>query len=204
MDLQSLLRRIYNQIHRLGLKNHDFSLIASNCNGGSILHDLGMPFNSPFVNLWLKPRDFIRFCNNLEDFLGMRLSFVHEEGIDYPVGQLGDIRIYFQHYKTAEEAEESWYRRAKRINRKNLFLLATDRDGWTDKDFLAFEALPFRNKVVFTHIKHPEYQSAFYIPGFEDKNEVGMCMHYVSSKSYKKYYDAFDYVAWFNNGSLEL
>lgn len=200
---RTILRKIYNACIRLRLKNRDFSLIASNCNGGCILHDLGLPFNSPFVNLWLKPKDFIRFCARMDEYLALPLRFVPEEGVSYPVGQLGDVRLYFQHFKSPEEAEAAWLRRAKRINRSNLFLLATDRDGWTEDDFAAFEALPYENKIVFCHREYPKYHSAVYIPGFEDQNEVGMCMNYVNSRSCKKYYDAFDYVGWFNEGRPE-
>lgn len=196
-------RKIYNAKLRFRLKNHNFSLIASNCNGGCILHDLGLPFNSPFVNLWVKPKDFIKFCDRMDHYLSAQFTFVTEEGISYPIGQLDDIRIYFQHYKTPDEAEVAWTRRAKRINRNNLFLLATDRDGWCYEDFVAFEDLPYKNKVVFCHREYPEFPSAVYIPGFEHQEEVGLCMEYVSSNTFKKYYDAFDYVAWFNQGSKE-
>ena len=199
--IQHYLRKLYNTILRLRLKNRDFSLIASNCNGGCILHDLGLPFNSPFVNLWMKPKDFLRFCANMDEYLTKDFIFVTEEGISYPIGILGgDVRIYFQHYRSSAEAVEAWNRRVKRINRDNLFLLETDRDGWTEEDFSAFEALPYENKVIFCHEERPDFRSAVYIPGFEDQREVGLCMNFTAPNSFKKFYDAFDYVSWFNRG----
>ena len=63
--LNDLVRPFINHRNRKRLKNHDFSLIANNCNGAFILHDLGMRFNSPFVNLWIKPDDYIKILSDL-------------------------------------------------------------------------------------------------------------------------------------------
>lgn len=50
---------------RRELKNHDFSILCNNCNGGVISHDLGLRFNSPTVNLFLLAMVFIRFVKIL-------------------------------------------------------------------------------------------------------------------------------------------
>ena len=79
-----------------------------------------------------------------------------------------------------------------------MFVMFTDRDGCTYEDLLRFEQLSYSNKVVFTHIKYSELHSAFYIPGFESETSVGHLMNYKNKYTYNKYYDAFDYVSWFN------
>ena len=56
-----LIREKYKKRHRARLHNKDFSLIASNCSGMFMLKDLNLPYKSPFVNLWLYPKDFIKF-----------------------------------------------------------------------------------------------------------------------------------------------
>ena len=33
------------------------SVVCNNCNGAMVLHEFGLPFNSPFVNLWIPPSD---------------------------------------------------------------------------------------------------------------------------------------------------
>ena len=76
--LNDIVRPWINKRNRKRLKNHDFSLIASNCNGGFILHDLGMRFNSPFVNLWMKPNEYIKMLTNLKGYMAEDLSFVKE------------------------------------------------------------------------------------------------------------------------------
>ena len=45
-----------------------------------------------------------------------------DSDMDYPVGMLGDIPIYFMHYSTFEEAKRSWNKRVARINKSNLYV----------------------------------------------------------------------------------
>lgn len=196
------LRKLINEKNRKKLTNTSFSFIASNCNGGFILHDLGMRFNSPFINLWIKPKDFIRILSDFREYMDAPLTFVKEDGIDYPIGKLLDAKIYFMHYESEAEAESKWKERKQRIDHDNLFILFTDRDGCTYDDLLDFDRLPFKNKIVFTKRPYPDIKSAVYIKGFENQDSVGDCFAYMPKGFGKKYYDQFDYVSWFN-GTLE-
>lgn len=196
------LRKLINEKNRKKLTNTNFSLIASNCNGGFILHDLGMRFNSPFINLWIKPKDFIRILSDFCEYMDAPLTFVNEDGIDYPIGKLLDAKIYFMHYESEAEAESKWKERKQRIDYDNMFILFTDRDGCTYDDLLDFDRLPFKNKIVFTKRPYPDIKSAVYIKGFENQDSVGDCFAYMPKGLGKKYYDQFDYVSWFN-GTLE-
>ena len=196
--LNAFFRKIINKRNIKKLKNTNFSLIASNCNGGFICHDLNLQFKSPFINLWLKPNDFIKYLQNIKHYMTQELKFVSEDGINYPIGLLDDIKIYFQHYKTEETAREKWNERTKRIDLNNIFILFTDRDNCTYQNLLDFDELPFKNKVVFTHKQYPEIKSAFYIKGFEKESSVGDCFKFKNNFSGKKIYDQFDYINWFN------
>ena len=188
--------------NRARLKNTDFSIIASNCNGGIISHDLGLQFRSPFINLWLKPKEYIKLLQNLKEYMQYELTFIKEEGIDYPIGLLKDVRIYFMHYETEEIAKEKWEARAKRLNYDNLFILFTDRDECSLEDMEAFDNLPYKNKVIFVNKECPNIKSSYYIKGFENEESVGKLGIYIDEKSGKRYLDLFDYVEWFNNGNL--
>ncbi len=201
--LNNTVRSWINKRNRKRLNNHDFSLIASNCNGGFILHDLGMRFNSPFVNLWMKPKDYLKMLSEFKHYMSEELVFVKEEGIDYPVGLLKDVRIYFQHYKSNDEAKQKWDIRKERINYDNLFILFTDQEGCTRAELEQFDKLIFKNKVAFTNKSYPELKSTFYIKGFEDRSSVGNCFEFETKSIGKKYYDQFNYVAWFNNTMLQ-
>ena len=195
------IRKIRNRMNRIRLRNKDFSIIASNCNGAFLLHDLGLQFRSPTVNLWFEPKDFIRFLTDLKKYTSAEIDFSEsdEDAVGYPVGILcGDVKVYFQHYRTREEARTKWIERCKRINYENLYIMMTDRDGCTHDDMRAFDALPYNNKVIFTNQSHPEIKSAFYIRGFENLQSVGMCFDFSSKWLGKKYYDQFPYISWFN------
>ena len=195
-----LRRKKHIENMRKRLLNHDFSLVSSNCNGACILHDLQVPFNSPFVNLWMKPDEYIKMLQNFRTYMSYELTFIQENGIDYPIGLLGDVRIYFQHYGSEEEAKQKWEERSARLNYENLFILFTDRDGCTEQNLIDFDRIPYKNKVVFVHVPNNLIASAAYIRGFEKEEAVGLCMNYKHDYAYKKYYDDFDYVKWFNHG----
>ena len=196
-----LLRLFANQWYRKKLKNKDFTLVASDCCGAVILHDLGLKFRSPFVNLWLQPGDFIKYLQNISYYETCKLKFI-DGGVNYPVGMLDDIKIYFQHYKTQEAAERKWIQRTERINMDNFFVLFTDRNGCTYQNLLEFDALPYKNKIVFTHKPYPEIKSAFYIHGYEEQDSVGVCIDFRNRFTWKRYLDDFDYVTWFNEQVL--
>ena len=59
------IRKVYRKIHRYflrkRLKNHDFTLLAPTCIAGVMYHELGMPFLSPTINLWMYDKDFVKF-----------------------------------------------------------------------------------------------------------------------------------------------
>ena len=58
--LSSYLTKRRNRIRREKLKNNDFTIISSECAGGVIYHDLGLRFDSPTINLWFKPDDYLK------------------------------------------------------------------------------------------------------------------------------------------------
>lgn len=188
-----------NRPNRKRLTNTEPTIIASNCNGGFIAHDLNLRFNSPFVNLFLTPKDFICYLKNIEFYQQQNLTFVQTEKA-YPVAKLADITLYFMHYHSEQEAEQKWNERTKRMDLDNLFVMMTERDGCEYQDLIEFDALPFKNKVVFTHKNHPEIKSAVYIQGFENNGMAGDIFEYTSLNG-KRYYDQFDYVSWLNKRS---
>ncbi len=195
--VNQLFRKAINQQNKQRLTNHHFSVISSNCNGAFMLHDLGERFNSPFVNLYLTPKDFIRYLKHIEHYQHQTITFPKEIQRHYPVGLLDDITLYFMHYHSEQEAVKKWQERTARLNLDNLFVIMTDRDGCCYEDLVEFDNLPFKHKIVFTHKAYPELKSTFYIQGFEHQQQVGDLFEF-SGWNGKKYYDQFDYVGWFN------
>jgi len=174
------------------------TIISSNCNGAIITHDLHLKFFSPTVNLFIYPKDYLSFVSNLDKYLSDESELIQVESqCNYPIGKLIDIEIYFMHYDNFEEAKTKWYERCKRVQRDNIFLMMTDRDGCTYDDIANFDKLPY-NKVIFTHKEYKEFKSAFYIKGFETDSCVGI----LSDKKNlwgERYIDSFDYVTFLNS-----
>ena len=134
----------------------------------------------------------------IQFYLSQDIIEVPNSGYEHPVGKLYDIYLYFVHSQSFDEAKESWMKRKQRINLSNLYLVMTENDGCDFSVMKDFDALPLKNKVVFTHKPYPEIKSAYYIHGFEKYNEIGNIIDYSNSIG-KRYYDEFNWVKWLNN-----
>lgn len=77
--INKLQRKAINQTYQKRLTNQGMSVISANCVGAFILHDLNQPFNSPFVNLYLEPFDFIRYLQDIRFYQSLPLQFIQTE-----------------------------------------------------------------------------------------------------------------------------
>lgn len=197
-------REMWIKKQREGLKEKNITIISSNCNGGVLSSDLGIAFNSPFVNLFIQAADYIKILKDLPQYMSKELRFVKEVdstygSVSYPTAYLGDVKIYFMHYTSEEDARAAWNRRVKRINWDKLYILFTDRSQCTQKELEEFDCLPYKNKVVFTHVPHPEIKSSFYIKGYEREEKVPVLTDFENERyPVKRIYDQFDFVGWLN------
>lgn len=192
---------------RRRLKNKDVTILANNCNGGFIYHDLGLQFNSPTINLFFYKDHFFTFCEDLDYYLNEELRLTEhplytEIDKEYPICEIGEkerrIELHFLHYDTFEEAKKCWNRRKDRINRDNLFVVWTFFDK-TDEEWLKrFDKIPIKNKVAFTERPFSQYKSAFCIQGYEDTG-IGLLNEFENLFGKRKM-DQFDFVNWFNSG----
>lgn len=202
---ENVRRKIICPKMRKRLCNTDFSLISSNCTGAIISNELGCRFNTPTVNLYIEPKDFLKFVKSLDVYLKEKLVFdpalSKERG--YPVAVLKDIKIYFVHYHSNQDAERKWYERFKRINYSNMFVLMSERDGCTHEDLEEFDQLPFKNKIVLTKRPYPEIKSSVYISGFEKNEQLGDVFRCRKLIGVTKYYDEFNFVGWLN-GDIKI
>lgn len=195
-------RRAYNRRRLRRLKNRDFTIIASNCNGSFLYYDLGLQYRTPTVNLAIDMDDFVRMAENLRQYMEEELVEVKGES-GCPVGLLGDVRIRFVHYATFEEGRMKWEERKKRINWDNLFIVGTEKDGCGYETLQRFDRLPYEHKVIFTHLEYPEFASARYIEGFEKEREMGVLTNYKKGFFRRRYLEDFDYVNFLNAVSAE-
>ena len=189
-------------LKRKSLKHDDMSIISSTCNGGVVCHDLGLRFNSPTVNLWMEPNDFIDFAKNLGLYISSTIEDITDEtGCGYPVGLLGGkVKLYFMHYKSFDEALVKWNERKKRINYKHLFFIMTDRDGCTDDMIEKFDQLPYKNKIIFCSRPYDNLSSVIFCKEYEALECVPILTSWRGISGKRLYDKYFDFVEWFNNG----
>jgi len=192
--MKELIKKIMQAFNRIGLKNHDFSIIADNCWGNFLYQDFGLEYQSPFVGLFIFSPDYILLLENLEERLRLDLKFIPAERSNYkaqliawktlgtyPIALLGeDCEIHFLHYHSEEEARDKWNRRLKRLNVNNLLVKFCDRDLCTPELIKRFDELPFKNKLCLTAKPYP-YKSVVAL-----SDELGKEMVENEWKHYKK------------------
>lgn len=181
-------------------KIEHISIIASNCIGGLLLHDLGLRFESPTVNLSFPGEDFVKFCENLEYYLSKDFSeFFIEPKYGFLTGKLDDINIYFVHYKTKEEAIEKWNERKKRIDFENMFFIHSFQEGMNLSLLKRYLRLPYK-KIIYVHKKELILSDeCIMIPGLEKYDQLPDISPYYKVTGYKYYDKFFNLVKWINN-----
>lgn len=162
-------RRILTRIVRRRIDLSDVSLISMNCIGGILYHDCEQMFLSPTVNLYFTAPDFIKFINHLDTYLNMMPNVVM--GDEFPVGTLGDIKIYFMHFDTPEQACEKWEERKTRINRDKIFVIMVEKEGFDDEVFEAFQRIPYP-KFLFTRSEKYKCPDSLYMPRYKNEPEL--------------------------------
>jgi uncharacterized protein (DUF1919 family) len=192
------------KFYRLFLQRDDFTIIANNCWGTFIYKQFGIPYKTPFVNLMLFAPDYINMLENFSLEMLERLEFIDQKeskhkdelirlGIfngDYPVGLLdGKYELHFLHYRSVEDAKEKWYRRLKRINPKRVIFKFSDGDKFEPEMAERFEALPFKNKILFSAKEFPQLQSVVTLEKFKGEERV-----YDEWKNAKKEFDVIKYL----------
>lgn len=186
-------------ILRKKILNTDMTIISSNCIAGIIYNDLKLRFMSPTINLYFQPNDFIKFLSNLEFYLNAELEEYKDSDISFPIGILNnEIKIYFMHYKSFNDAKIKWTERCKRVNLKNIYVIMTDRDNCTLENIKDFENLSYQNKIIFTSKKYEFIKSSVYCSEYKNEKSVGMLMDFRNILGYRQYDKYFDFIKWFN------
>lgn len=200
MLTREIIEKNYQRKLRKRIKNKDFSIICPNCIGGLIYHRLGLKFLSPTINLWMYQYDYLKFVLDLKKYISLDLEFIKSE-YKHPVARLGDITIYFNHYKTNEEAKNSWDIRKKRINYDNLFLIMYDKDGLTEEDLKKLKTIKCRGKIVISNKKYSSMDYVIRIPVNMDNVETRYRLNINKWTGKRKFEEKFNYVKWLNEGN---
>ncbi|MCG4271957.1 DUF1919 domain-containing protein [Acetobacter senegalensis] len=136
------------------------SIISNNCWGGEVYKIYNGKYSSPTIGLYMNADDYIFFLKNFRYLITQEISFESAQNeFDFPIGYLGEVKIYFMHYRNKEEALDKWKRRLNRLPEDNDQILfeISDRDGFDERSIEAFSQLQFKNKIGF--LKRGRYSS---------------------------------------------
>lgn len=197
------IRKLVGSYNRMRLRNSGFTLITNTCVGGLLFHGLKLRFCSPTINCGIRDHDeFLLFCSHLEHYLSLPLDFIPSKW-KYPVavlhGDMGDVTVYFTHYKTEEDAKTKWQERVARVNYDKLWILM-DGDNCDDNHVEAFDKLPVCNKVIITMKDYQNCHSVFAIRRRDYPQ--GALLEYGLLHGGARWYELFDYVHFFNTGKI--
>lgn len=168
-------RALFKRSFRNNISHRNHCYISQNCIGGKFYQIEKRSYSSPTVGLWFESADFLTFCEYLSEYLNFTLSEDVDKSkeVSYPVGRLGEIRIYFLHYSSFQLAKFDWERRVKRVRLDKVFFIMTDRDGFSDDSEQRFNSLPTGKKILLSHCSHLNMKNIIYVPGFEHQSYVG-------------------------------
>lgn len=180
------------------------SIIFNNCIAGIIYHNLGLPFNSPTINLSIPGNDYLSFVKNIEYYASCELVETPSDN-SFPMGKLvskdsshQDISLHFLHYKTFEQAHEKWTKRFSRIDYNNIYYIWEFYDDQYDVGLIKeFDSLPLK-KIALLHRDIPEIKHSFVISCYKEGKPVGKIFEH-NGISGKRFLDEFDYTSFLNS-----
>lgn len=154
------------------IKKRNLTIFSNICWGGIVYSRLKLKFRSPLINLYILDWDYIKLLENPKKYMEQPLVFERWQWNDLqnreiPVCLCGDVRIYFSHYHSFEDANQVWNKRKRRIHWEDIFVMM-----YTEHRDVAevFSKLPYENKVCFVPFETKE-ESLFYID-YQHQNEM--------------------------------
>jgi len=176
-------------------------ILASNCIGGLLYHDIGKEFTSPTINLTIGGEDFIKLCNNPEYYLTCEPVFEKTSPQGYPVANLNGILIYGVHYKDFDDLKNQWMRRSRRFlehSEQEILVMTCDSFLTSNELVEKFHSLPYR-KVCYTKNPVCPYEEFVYVPGYESSDTIGDLTRYADYKGTRIFEKYFDCIKWLKN-----
>lgn len=172
--IKNLVKRIIQFIRRARIGNKHFSVISNNCWAGFLYRRFGMKYESPTAGLVIPPKDFFRFCDNLEHYLSIDVELLKiEDSVNNKffvslekshkrkmiLGKVEDVEICFMHYTTFEDASAKWNRRRKRVQ-DPIIIKLNDNNGLTLSGVQEFDKLKSKYKTIFITCKQDFYDAS--------------------------------------------
>lgn len=174
-----------------------FTLFVGNCAGGYIYHQLGVPFESPTINMMICDDDFYKIMCRPDYYFSHAIEpWKDPEFPELISGKIDDVILHFNHYKTFEDGVKAWHRRVKRIDPDNSYIIAAD-IRLTPEMIANYGKVKCKKLVVFTSRDY-DYPWCLKVKRYEGMTHVG---NYISKtlKGKWAFEEFFDYVGWLNS-----
>lgn len=176
------------------------SIICNNCLGGVMLHDLGLPFNTPTINTGIRDqKEFIFFVNHLDEIIDVPLVEIPKSKYNVPAAmiELRDQRldVVFTHYANFEEGYKKWKQRVERLDLNKIVVLLES--PYVSPEIIdAFSQIKYKKAIISKPIQDaPDY----YVPlDIYDNWHPGKVLEYKSLFSFKRWVDDWDYISFLN------
>lgn len=195
--------------------NTDVTLITQNCIGGVIYSNLGMPFLSPTINLFIEDNNFVKLIYNLPYYISLQAEaeidcFVDpiNNNIHYPKIKVGDIEICALHYKDCNEAIAAWNRRKERVNLSNVYVIG---NSWNSHGSIKiinqildcpYKSVVFVTKEIFNEESEKTKNCIILQDDFWYLDERGIVRpnitDFIPCSEYKYFEKRFDFMKWLN------
>lgn len=194
------LRKRYHNNKAKRFKGPVPSIICNNCLGGVILHDLGLQFKTPTINLYFRTKEeFIFFVQNITEMQNLKMNEIICKEYNAPAGEMEykghSVVIIFQHYKDFQSGYEKWKMRMKRLDVNNLVVLLETPDA-SPELLESFSKIDNKKALVSKPIEGaPDY----YVPlDIYDVWHPGKVLEYKSIFSLERWIDDWDYISFLN------
>lgn len=162
------------------------SVISHHCFAGYTYHSLGLRFKTPLINMFVPQLDMIeKLYLNLQYYIDQELKYdrmEYEPNLkrDYPVFELADIELHFNHYHDVAEAIQIWNRRKGRINFDNLiFELVIENDA----GYQLFHKLPKGRRIGFSSQQYSD-SDIVYLPMWKEFSCLGTAANVVAAHTF--------------------
>ncbi|WP_294393783.1 DUF1919 domain-containing protein [uncultured Clostridium sp.] len=167
------------------MNDGNFSIICNNCLGGFIYQHYNLEYRTPTLGLFIIAKDYIKFLKDIKSYLSKKLEFIKPdeskgyksfnqtaEMMKFPVARLGDIEVFFMHYKDEKEATEKWYRRINKIRWNDLIVIMAENETCNRQVVEEFDKLSFKNKVSFTINDYNDVKSSCWVKEMQEPGKL--------------------------------
>ena len=169
------------------------SIVSNNCWGGILYNSLYMECRSPFKNVSINEKDYIKLVSNFGYYMSIDPVFNGKSSYDshiqkaVPILQLGDIEIKENHELDPYKGISDWIRRREKINYSEIVfeMYAIDKEieatffSATDEKTTRICFVPYDSDFKYSH-------------------------KLVMNERYKEFYEAVNDSAFLRNPNLDI